>query len=168
MRGGVAKRNKPLLTAVSFGHSPAMAVVRTPPCAHIVRGHTHTHRRAHSRVHILCTAVCSPLCVHMGCARNRAHSLLLLLPLLLLMLCWYTLHCTPQVFRLHHSRPWCTTAVPNKQGRPKQATVNVQKTRSLPWPCPTNACSLEQTHTDDCAISSKRRANMTSDSRKAS
>ena len=92
---------------------------------HCVRAHI--HRRAHNRVHILCTAVCSPLCVHMGCARNRAHSLLLLLPLLLLMLCWYTLHCTPQVFRLHHSRPWCTTAVPNKQGKPKQATVNVQK-----------------------------------------
>ena len=98
MRGGVAKTNKPLLTAVSFKYSPTMAVVRTPPCARIVCGHTHTHRRAHNRVHLWYTAVCPPLCVHMGCGQNRAHSLLLMLPLLLLMLCCYILHCTAQMF----------------------------------------------------------------------
>ena len=98
MRGGVAKTNKPLLTAVSFKYSPAMAVVRTPRCARIVCGHRHTHRRAHNRVHLWCTAVCPPLCVHIGCGQNRAQSPLLLLQLLLLMLCCYLLHCTPPMF----------------------------------------------------------------------
>ena len=169
MRGGVAKTNKPLLTAMSFIYSPAMAVVRTPPCAPIVCGHTHTPA---------CTQPCAPLvhgrvsttvCAYgvwtkprplasAAAATAAAHAVLL----------HVALHTTNVHVRLRHSRPWCTTAVPNKQGRPKQGTAHSENTRPLPWPCPTHVCSLEQTHADACAISSKRPANMTSDSRKAS
>ena len=58
MRGGFSTRSKPLLTAVSFGYSPAMAVVCTPPCAHIVCGHTHTG------VHTAVCTFCARPCVH--------------------------------------------------------------------------------------------------------
>jgi len=146
-----------------------MAVVHTPPCpvlALCVGTHTHTPA---------CTQPCAPLvhgrvsttvCAYRVWTKPRplasaavataaAHAVLLLV----------ALHTTNVHVRLRHSKPWCTTAVPKKQGRPKQGTAHVENTRSLPWPCPTHVCSLEQTHADACAISSKRQANMTSDSR---
>jgi hypothetical protein len=109
----------------------------TLPCARIVCGHT--HRRAHNRVHLWCTAVCPPLCVHMGCGQNRAHSLVLLLPLLLLMLCCLMLHCTPQMFTSAF-----TTAGPgvplrfqtNKAGQSKALLTSKKQEASLAMPGP--------------------------------